>query len=109
MALIFLSCYLSLLSLSLKVGHGSRDDAILLLKAYNWNMGNFYDTQFMTDHLHKKKRYSLSVLVGVFLNHHLFKGEQSSNWDKPRLRKEQIEYAATDAWASLKVYQALVK
>jgi len=37
------------------------------------------------------------------------KTEQLSNWEVPQLTDSQLQYAATDAWASLMIYRELSK
>jgi len=37
--------------------------------------------------------------VGIFLGFRIPKGKRTSNWAAKQLSPQQIEYAATDAWA----------
>ncbi len=46
-------------------------------------------------------------LTGIFLNFRVSKGQQTSNWENPRLTEKQQRYAATDAWVCLEIYQRL--
>ena len=43
-------------------------------------------------------------LAGMFLGFRIPKGNRTSNWAAPRLSPAQINYAATDAWASRELY-----
>jgi len=52
---------------------------------------------------------SLQGLAGLFMNRKLDKKTRMSNWEKSRLSRSQIIYAATDAWASLEVYKEMIK
>jgi ribonuclease D len=36
------------------------------------------------------------------------KKSQTSNWEQDELTREQLEYAATDAWVCRQVYEVLV-
>ncbi len=48
-------------------------------------------------------------LTGIFLGFRVLKGQQTSNWENPRLTEKQQRYAATDAWVCLEIYQRLEK
>ena len=50
--------------------------------------------------------HGLRGLVAMFLKHRISKGAQISDWSKPVLSPSQITYAATDAWISLKLFEA---
>lgn len=43
-------------------------------------------------------------LAGMLLGFRIPKGNRTSNWAAPRLTPAQINYAATDAWASRELY-----
>jgi ribonuclease D len=47
-------------------------------------------------------------LSAIFLGIRISKTEQTSNWDKEELTDKQINYAATDAWVCLEIYNMLV-
>ena len=50
--------------------------------------------------------HGLRGLVAIFLKHRISKGAQISDWSKTVLSPSQITYAATDAWISLKLFEA---
>ena len=50
--------------------------------------------------------HGLRGLVAMFLKHRISKGAQISDWSKTVLSQSQINYAATDAWISLKLFEA---
>ena len=50
--------------------------------------------------------HGLRGLVAMFLKHRISKGAQISDWSKTVLSQSQIIYAATDAWISLKLFEA---
>ena len=54
-------------------------------------------------------RHGLRGLVALFLKHRISKGAQISDWSKTVLSQSQITYAATDAWISLKLFEAFEK
>ena len=43
-------------------------------------------------------------LSAVFLGERISKSSQMSNWEAPELTQKQIDYAATDAWISRRLY-----
>jgi hypothetical protein len=91
----------------LKVGHSSITDSIELLKHYNLEMYNVQDTFQLAAQI-GLQQLSLRGLVGMFLGHRL-DTDVTTNWESTFLSDKQILHASSDAWASLKVYEALIK
>jgi len=52
------------------------------------------------------KNHGLRGLAAVFLGIRISKGAQTSNWSRDILTRQQIQYAATDAWVGRKLYLA---
>jgi len=52
------------------------------------------------------KNHGLRGLAAVFLGIRISKGAQTSNWAKDVLTRQQIQYAATDAWIGRRLYLA---
>jgi ribonuclease D len=50
---------------------------------------------------------SVKKLAGLLLGFRISKSAQTSNWEAPSLTDKQVEYAATDAWVCLEIYQHL--
>ena len=50
---------------------------------------------------------NLRALAARVLGIRITKSAQRSNWSNPELTRAQIEYAATDAWACLAIYEKL--
>ena len=71
-------------------------------------MCNFHDTHQLAIQL-GLEHLSLRGLVALFLNRKLDKSLSISDWEATSLSTEQVSYAATDAWASLKVYHYIIK
>ncbi len=51
----------------------------------------------------------LRKLTANILGFRISKSQQISNWEKQILSKEQISYAATDAWVSCLIYKELTR
>ena len=96
-------------SFIIQVGHAvCTDDAVKILKNYFVDMKNFQDTLLMASQLGLKWQ-SLRKLVAMFLGQRLCKKHQRSDWEKRVLMDKQISYACTDAWASLRLYQSIIR
>jgi len=50
---------------------------------------------------------SVKKLAGLLLGFRISKGAQTSNWEALTLTEKQVEYAATDAWVCLEIYEHL--
>lgn len=50
---------------------------------------------------------SVKKLAALMLGFRISKSAQTSNWEAPTLTEKQIEYAATDAWVCLELYEKL--
>jgi ribonuclease D len=76
-------------------------------------MGHFKDAGFVDlGKLAKRtgiKNHGLRGLAAVFLGFRLSKKVQTSNWSRDVLTRQQIQYAATDAWVGRSLYLALQK
>lgn len=91
----------------LKVGVAVKDDVKLLLKISSFEPKGFFDLAVEA----KAQGYEnmgLRGLLGVFLGQRLLKGAKITNWEKPQLTEAQVKYAASDARASLLIYQKLM-
>jgi ribonuclease D len=52
------------------------------------------------------KNHGLRGLAAVYLGFRIAKGVQTSNWARDVLTRQQIQYAATDAWVGRELYLA---
>lgn len=92
----------------LKVGLAIKDDLKILQKIFKFVPQNFAELQSIA----KQKGLQNMGLKGMteeVLNFSLSKKAKISNWESPVLTKEQILYAATDAWIGLQLYQKMSK
>ena len=90
-----------------KIGAAVHDD----LKALKKLTQSFYPLTFfdLNDELKKVGFHNVGVrnLSGMVLKIRISKSEQVSNWEAETLTEKQQRYAATDAWACLKIFNIL--
>ena len=103
-----LPCIIKLLedTTVLKVGLSLHDDFMMLHQRADFKIGRFIDLQdivkeFGIDDL------SLQKLYATLFHERITKRQQLSNWEAPILTEKQKIYAATDAWACIKIYERL--
>lgn len=90
----------------IKVGVGIKDDLRALNGLRHFAAQGFIDLQHYVAY-YGIENYSLRKLSAIVLNIRISKRQQLSNWESDRLKPGQLLYAATDAWASLKIYKRL--
>ena len=104
---LLLNLHISLsLSLS-QVGHGICQDAVKLLMAYHLEVYCFHDVFLLSTHLDGLKQLSLDGLVRLFLHKRLLKEQALTDWGKPLLAYNQMEYSANSAFAALTMYKII--
>ncbi len=86
-----------------KTGVGLAHDVKQLKQVFPFNVDNVLDLGVVA------RRRGLGQtgvrnLAGMLLGFRIPKGNRTSNWAAPRLSPQQINYAATDAWASRELY-----
>jgi len=93
----------------IKVGFGLRSDRghILAKLGVHFNAVVDLNTVFSMKGYHKEM--GVRAAVGLVLNQHFAKARHvtTSNWSQPQLTPRQMIYAANDAYAALKVLEAL--
>ncbi len=90
----------------LKVGIGLTDDYNLLNRLRPFEPKGFED---LNDTLTELGAESIGArnLAAMILEIRISKSAQTSNWEMDQLTKKQIDYAATDAWICLEIYNKL--
>lgn len=91
-----------------KVGLSWHDDLLALHNRGEFNAQGFIDLQNHMDELGVKDR-SLAKLYANFFGERISKREQLSNWEADVLSEKQINYAATDAWACVRLYEEYLR
>ena len=91
----------------LKVGADVSGDIRQLRELREFNADGFVDLQ------HEASRWgieekSLRKLSAIVLGERVSKAQRLSNWEATALTEQQQDYAATDAWVSLKLLEELL-
>lgn len=91
-----------------KVGIALRDDIKGLRRDREFKPQGFIDLGEITETLgiHNK---GLRKLAAIILEKRISKSQQLSNWENEVLTPSQVQYAAVDAWACWKMYDALIE
>lgn len=90
-----------------KVGVAIKDDLNSLNKLAPFNPDGFIDLQKFVKQFGIEDN-GLKKLVANVLGFRISKKSQTSNWEQQDLTHEQLEYAATDAWACHQIYEVLI-
>ena len=88
---------------TVKVGVALHDDIKHLQKVRKFKPGGFLDMATVAQDAGILKR-GLRNMTGILLGGRLSKSAQLTNWAQSNLANNQLTYAATDAWVSLKLY-----
>ncbi len=92
----------------LKVGVAIHDDMTFLQKHAKFKAAGYLDLATLA-HVKGYEESGLRTLCARLLNGRLSKTMQCSNWERSLLSSGQLQYAATDAWASLELYKKLIE
>ena len=89
-----------------KVGLSLHDDYQALKRRTPFTPGGFLDLQkFVTEF--GIEEMSLQKIYAIIFGMRISKSQQLSNWEQDVLTDKQKQYAATDAWACLNIYNRL--
>ena len=90
----------------IKVGLSLKDDFMMLHKRAPSNQKNCVELQ---DYVHQFgiQDKSLQKIYGILFKEKISKSQRLSNWEADVLSDGQKQYAATDAWACLNIYNLL--
>ena len=89
-----------------KIGVAIKEDIRGLRKLNEFTPGSFLDLQTYVKAFGIKNS-SLKKLTAIILNFRISKSQQLSNWEGKPLKEKQIQYAATDAWVCIRIYEML--
>jgi len=89
-----------------KVGAAIRDDIKALQKLFPFEAKGFTELQLLA----KEKgltQFGLKGMTEELLGATIHKGPKMTNWEAQTLTDRQLNYAATDAWIGLKLFEKL--
>jgi ribonuclease D len=92
----------------LKIGLSLRDDLIGLYKRHIFKPAGFIDIQTIAKN-YGIMELSLQKIYAILFGSKISKSQRLTNWENTELSEQQLRYAATDAWASLKIYLQLMQ
>lgn len=89
-----------------KAGVGIADDARTLLTDWGWRPSAILE---LCDLSERKGLlpHSLAKIYALLFGERIPKAQRLSDWEREQLTTAQIEYAALDAWAGYRIYEAL--
>jgi ribonuclease D len=90
----------------IKAGVGIRDDIKALQKLRKFEPAGFEDLSTLAKSSGLQVE-SVKKLTALLLGFRISKSAQTSNWEAATFTQKQIEYAATDAWVCLELYDKL--
>jgi len=91
-----------------KVGLAFKDDINGLRRRRNFTPANCVDIQKMVTQ-YGILDMGLQKLFAICFGKKISKTQQLTNWENSHLTPEQARYASTDAWATLLIYEDLLK
>ena len=93
----------------LKVGFGLGDDRKRIIAKLGIEPHGVIDLNHVFHQRGWRKDIGVKAAVAVMYQRRFLKSKKAatSNWAAPQLTPAQLVYAANDAWAALRVYQAL--
>ncbi len=97
-----------LLNDTLKIGLSLKDDFMMLRKRKDMHTeeGNWIELQDYVGRFGIEDR-SLQKIYANLFGKKISKNQRLSNWEAETLTEAQMQYAATDAWACVKIYTCL--
>jgi ribonuclease D len=90
----------------IKPGIGIRDDVRLLQKLKRFHAEGFFELTNLSKEVGFEVE-SVKKLTALLLGFRISKTAQTSNWEAETLTDKQLQYAATDAWVCLQIFQKL--
>ena len=86
-----------------KVGLAWNNDMLSLRELGHFERGHFIDLQNLVRELGIEDQSLVKIYANLF-GERISKSERLSNWERHELKESQMEYAAIDAWACVRIY-----
>jgi ribonuclease D len=86
-----------------KVGLAWNNDMLSLRQLGSFKSGRFIDLQDVVRELGIEDQSLVKIYANLF-GERISKAERLSNWERSELTDKQMEYAAIDAWACVRIY-----
>lgn len=90
----------------LKIGLSLKDDFRSLHKCMGFNPEGYIELQNFAGNFGITEK-SLQKIYAIIFGKKISKSQRLTNWNATQLTERQKTYAATDAWACLKIYEKL--
>lgn len=90
-----------------KVGLSVHDDFKMLGRLHQFDACELVDLQQMVKDYGIRDN-ALQRIYAILFNERISKGQRLSNWEAGSLSPAQMEYAAIDAWATLRIFNHLI-
>ena len=93
----------------IKVGFGLKSDSGHIFRKFGVNFGGVVDLNTVFSMQGYRKEMGARAAVGLVFKRRFAKSKRitTTDWSQPRLTHQQMVYAANDAYAALKVLEAL--
>ncbi len=91
-----------------KLGADVLGDLRALKQLRHFREGGFVDLQKIIGEWGIEEK-SLRKMSAIVLGYRISKAQRLSNWEAARYTPQQLQYAATDAWACIEIYNRLQK
>jgi ribonuclease D len=91
-----------------KVGLAWNNDMLALKELGTFKPGRFIDLQDMVRELGIEDQSLVKIYANLF-GERISKSERLSNWERRELKESQMEYAAIDAWACVRIYNEVTR
>ena len=90
------------------IGLSWHDDMLALHRRAEFKSGHFIDLQNIVGIIGIEDLSLQKIYANVF-HEKISKRQRLTNWDQEELTDKQKEYAATDAWACIRLYEEIMK
>ncbi len=92
----------------IKLGADVLGDLRALKQLRHFREGGFVDLQKIIGEWGVEEK-SLRKMSAIVLGYRISKAQRLSNWEAAKYTPQQLQYAATDAWACIEIYNKLQK